>query len=201
MAGIIDRLREELEELNQRILGHIAIRSPRMDVLRKFVENQLYIIPHDLKALSYILSKASNPDEVEFFKMLVDGDFGALKALHTLADELGIKLDYGRLSVKAVSYTHFLSWLALNGSPGDVAVALTVNLPVWGENVKRLGEHAKSLSVKSTKIFEMFSGPYDAIDEVAERIAERYLNWDRYRFISRAIQQYELDFWDALIEK
>jgi len=200
MADIIGNLREELKDLNQKILTHPSLQKPSREVLNRFVENQLYIIPHDLKALSHVLSRTIALDEVEFFKMLVDGDYEALKALHDLAYELNIKLDYSRLSLKAVSYTHFLSWLALNGSPGDVAVALTVNLPVWGENVKKLGEHARILNIKSTKIFDLFSGPFGILEEKAEKISERYLDWGRYRFIAKTIQQYELDFWDSLIE-
>lgn len=200
MVDIIKKLREELEDLNDKIVRHPSIQKPSKEVLVKFVENQLYIIPHDLKALSHVLSKARVLDEIEFFKILVDGDYEALKALNMLADELGVKLDYAKLSVKAVSYTHYLSWLALNGSPGDVAVALTVNLPVWGENVKKLGEHARSLNIKSIKLFDLFSGPFDPLEERAEKIAERYLDWERYRFIAKAIQQYELEFWDSLLE-
>ncbi|MEN2974071.1 MAG: TenA family transcriptional regulator [Candidatus Caldarchaeales archaeon] len=200
MGYIINKLREELEELNKKILQHPSIREPSNEILRRFVENQLYIIPHDLKALSHILSKASRMDELEFFKLLVDGDYEALRALYMLSDELNIKLDYSKVSPKAVSYTHFLSWLALNGSPGDVAIALIVNLPVWGENVKNLGEYVKRISIRSTKIFELFSGPYNVLDEKAEKIAERYLDWDRYRFIAKTIQRYELDFWDSLIQ-
>jgi len=200
MASIIGKLREELGELNRKILNHPSLQKPSREVLNRFVENQLYIIPHDMRALSHLLSRASTVDEAEFFKMLVDGDYEALKALNTLAGELGVKHDYGKLSVKAVSYTHFLSWLALNGTLGDAAVALTVNLPVWGENVRRLGQHAASLNVKSTKLFELFSGPFDTLDEMAEKIAERYLEWSRYRFVARAIQGYELDFWDGLPE-
>lgn len=200
MVNIIKSLREELKDLNEKIINHPSIGKPSKEVITKFVENQLYIIPHDLKALSYALSKTTILEEVEFFKILVDGDYEALKALHTLAEELEIKLDYEKLSVKAVSYTHYLSWLALNGSPGDIAVALTVNLPVWGENVRKLGEHARSLNIKSIELFSLFSGPFDILGEKAEKIAERYLDWERYRFIAKAIQEYELGFWDSLIE-
>jgi thiaminase len=200
MAGVFGRLREELKDLNLKILGHPSLERPSWEVLNRFVANQLYIIPHDLKALSHIPSRAVTMDEVEFFKALVDGDYEALKALRQLAEELNTGLDYAKLSVKAVSYTHFLSWLAMNGSPGDAAVALTVNLPVWGENVRRLGENAASLNIRSRRIFELFSGPFETLEEKAEKIAERYLDWNRYRFIAKTIQQYELDFWNSLIE-
>ena len=200
MSGVIKKLREELRDLNAKILSTPSLERPSREVLNRFVENQLYIIPHDLKALSHILSRTTQMDEVEFFKSLVDGDYEALKALHQLAEELNTRLDYAKLSVKAVSYTHFLSWLALNGSPGDAAVALVVNLPVWGENVKRLGENAASLNIRSRRLFELFSGPFETLEEKAEKIAERYLDWSRYRFIAKTIQQYELEFWNSLTE-
>lgn len=200
MSGVIKKLREELRDLNTKILSTPSLERPSTEVLNRFVENQLYIIPHDLKALSHILSRTTQMDEVEFFKSLVDGDYEALKALHQLAEELNTRLDYAKLSVKAVSYTHFLSWLALNGSPGDAAVALVVNLPVWGENVKRLGENAASLNIRSRRLFELFSGPFETLEEKAEKIAERYLDWSRYRFIAKTIQQYELEFWNSLTE-
>lgn len=199
MANIIKTLRKEISGLNEKILNHPAVIQPTEKVLKNFVENQLYIIPHDLRSLTFMLSRCKEKDEYDFFKILVNGDYEALKALDELADELNIKFDYIKVSPRAVGYTHFLSWLALYGTPGDTAVAMVVNLPVWGENVKRLGNFVKSLGLKSIRLFELFGGPFDALEEVAETIAERYKDLDRYIFIAKAIQQYELDFWDGLL--
>lgn len=199
MADIINTLRKELRELNERILNHPAVIKPTEKVLRGFVENQLYIIPHDMRSLSFILSKTREKDECDFFKILVNGDYEALKALEELTNELNIKFDYAKVSPRAVAYTHFLSWLAMYGTLGDAAVAMVVNLPVWGENVKKLGTFVKSLGLKSVRLFELFAGPFDTLEESAEIIAERHKNLERYRFVARAIQQYELDFWDGLL--
>ncbi|MEM4038796.1 MAG: TenA family transcriptional regulator, partial [Nitrososphaerota archaeon] len=138
--------------------------------------------------------------ELDFFKILVNGDYNAYNEILKLAEELNISFDYSKLNPKAISYTHFLSWLALNGTPGDSAVALVVNIPVWGENVRKLGENARKIGIKSTKFFELFSGPFNEIEDIAEKIAERYCDWGRYLFIAKTIQKYELDFWDSLIE-
>ncbi|MEM2909649.1 MAG: TenA family transcriptional regulator [Nitrososphaerota archaeon] len=200
MADIVKTLRKELRELNERILNHPAVLQPTEKVLRGFVENQLYIIPHDMRALSFILSRSREKDECSFFKILVDGDYEAFKALEELANELSIKFDYAKVSPRVVGYTHFLSWLALYGTPGDAAVAMVVNLPVWGENVKRLSAFAKSLGLKSIRLFELFAGPFDMLERSAEIIADRYKNLERYKFVARAIQQYELDFWDGLLQ-
>jgi len=47
-----------------------------------------------------------------------------------LAEELRVEFRWRDVDSAAVAYTHFLSWLALHGTLGDLAVALVVNLPV-----------------------------------------------------------------------
>jgi hypothetical protein len=46
---------------------------------------------------------------------------------------------------------------------------------------------------------EMFSGPYDELESLAEEIASKYEDMDRYRFIARTVQHYELLFWEAMV--
>ena len=155
-------------------------------------------MPHDLKALSVAMAKAREPDEYRFVKLLVDGDYAALDALWELAGELGVSFNWDAVDPAAVAYTHFLSWLAIHGTAGDLAVALTVNLPVWGRNCVALAEWARRNGVRNTKFMDLFAGPYDELEALAEPIAERYLDWGRYRFVARAIQHYELEFWRAV---
>jgi hypothetical protein len=52
---VIETLRRELEPLNREIAE--ALR-PSREALLSFVANQLYIVPHDLKALSAAMAKA-----------------------------------------------------------------------------------------------------------------------------------------------
>ncbi|MEB3816404.1 MAG: hypothetical protein LRS46_00465 [Desulfurococcales archaeon] len=198
--GIIEELRREIEDLNAEILNAPSVRAPSMGVLRRFTVNQLYIVPHDLKALSLAMTKASSPDEYLFVKMLIDGDYEALGALRELAEEIGVSFSYDQVSPRAVGYTHFLQWLALHGNMGDLAVAMTVNLPVWGENCRRLGEWARSTGIKSLRFFELFSGPWDELEALADKIAGRYADMSRYKFIARAIQYYEREFWLAIAQ-
>ena len=124
---IIETIRRELEPLNKEIEAAL---KPSRETLTHFVQNQLYIVPHDLKALSISIIKTSKVDEYRFIKILVDCDWEAYKALIELAEELNIKFSWDSLDPSAVAYTHFLSWLALNGTVGDIAVALIINLPV-----------------------------------------------------------------------
>ena len=86
----------------------------------------------------------------------------------------------------------------MRGTVGDLAVAMTVNLPVWGRNCAALAEWALRNGVKNTKFMDLFAGPYDELVALAEPIAGRYLDWDRCRFVARAIQRYELEFCRAV---
>jgi len=192
---IIETIRRELEPLNKEIEAAL---KPSRETLTRFVQNQLYIVPHDLKALSISMIKASKVDEYRFIKILVDGDWEAYKALIELAEELNIEFSWDSLDPSAVAYTHFLSWLALNGTVGDIAVALIINLPVWGRNCLRLAAWARENGVRKIRFMELFSGPYEELEKLAEEIAHRYLDWPRYRFIAKTIQRYELDFWRAI---
>jgi len=195
---IIKILREELEDVNRRILSSRSVTSPNLNVLRRFVLNQLYIVPHDLKSLSMFMVKAGDELEYRFVKMLVDGDYEAYRALVKLADELNVRFSYPELNPQAIAYTHFISWLALNGNLGDLAIAAAVNLPIWGSNCLKLAEYARNIGIRNTRFMEMFAGPYDELEALAETIALRYENMERYRFIAKTIQHYELLFWESI---
>ncbi len=210
-AEIVRILRDKLKEENEYIINHPVIKKaikgelPK-DSIKKFVVNQLYIVPHDLRSLAKLLSRAKYDDEVEFFRVCIEGDYTAHKELIKLASELNIDpnntdelLKY--LSPKAVAYTHYLAWLANYASLGEAAIALVINLPVWGNNVGRLGEALREkYGIKEVGFFKIFSQPYDELERLAYPIIERYEDLRRYELIVRLIQSYERMFWDSLLE-
>uniref|UniRef100_A0A7J3ZL41 TenA family transcriptional regulator n=1 Tax=Fervidicoccus fontis TaxID=683846 RepID=A0A7J3ZL41_9CREN len=202
---IVGSLRRELESLNKMIAEHPYLSDAERGALprekiERFVVNQLYIIPHDLRSLGHMLSRASEPDEIRFFKAAVDGDYAAMQELLKLAGELGIGLESAtRADPEAVAYTHYLAWLASYATPGQAAVALVVNLPVWGAAVGRLGRALKErYGIKETGLFELFAQDYSSFEEMAYPIIERYENLEAYRLVARMIQHYEKMFWDAI---
>jgi hypothetical protein len=120
--------------------------------------------------------------------------------------ELGLRqveLDSAVILAGAASYTHYLAWLANYANAGEQAAALTVNLPIWGSNCKRLGNALRNrYGLKEIGLFELFSGPTEAIDAPALRIIDNYLdkhssNMER---CARLIQAYELSFWDTVYQ-
>ena len=206
---LLNRVRRELEPLNNQILNHPLIRDAEdgklgMNTIRTFVINQWYIINHDPKSLAIALSRSRTIEELEFFKTLLDGDYVALHELMKLMRELGIEVkDPVTLEVvpEAIQYTHYLSWLANYATTREFALAITVNMPVWGSNVIRLGNALRSrYGIREVGFFDIFKGPYTELENKAVNIAGD-LDEDsvvRVMNMARIIQAYEKAFWDAI---
>ncbi|MCE4625617.1 MAG: hypothetical protein F7C35_07135 [Desulfurococcales archaeon] len=204
-AEVVERLREELRGLNEGVINHPYVREAEagelpIEKIERFVINQLYIVPHDLRSLSIMLSRSVLQDEIDLFKTAVEGDYTALKELRKLAAELGIGEErLYDIIPDAVAYTHYLAWLALYATPGEAAIALVVNLPVWGNAVSRLGRALKErYGIKEIGFFEAFSGDYSWFEQLAYPVIERYADYRKYRRVARTIQAYEKMFWDAI---
>ncbi|MET1128389.1 MAG: TenA family transcriptional regulator [Thermoproteota archaeon] len=203
---IISALRSELEELNRERTNHPFVveaekGSLPLKAVKKFVANQLYIVPHDMKSLAFLLSRARDGAEAALFKALLDGDYKAMQLLKRLAEAVGLTSTEARelLDARAVAYTHYLSWLALHATLGQAAVALVVNLPVWGSNTARLARALReNYGIAETGFLELFAGPYDELENKAYIVVERYYDMDAYRTVARMIQAYEKMFWDAV---
>ncbi|MEM0382041.1 MAG: TenA family transcriptional regulator [Nitrososphaerota archaeon] len=207
--AFIEELRRELQELNRRVEEHPYLSEAEGSLLPKkklrlFVENQYYIVYHDLRSLALMVSRASNSDEAEYLSRLQEGDLMAFQQLIKLGEELEVPfrgLSGLRILPAAVSYTHYLAWLALYASTAEQVAALIVNLPVWGQACGRLASALKkNYSVKSTGFLDAFAQPPAWIEEEGARIIERYLPGveERARMAARMIQSYELSFWDAI---
>ncbi|WP_243670102.1 TenA family transcriptional regulator [Vulcanisaeta sp. JCM 16161] len=166
--------------------------------------NQWYIVNYDLRSLAIALGRARNVTELEFMKMLLDGDYNALHELMKLMRELGIEVkDPLMLEVipEAVQYTHYLAWLANYATIQEFALAIIVNMPVWGQNVVRLGNALRSkYGIREVGFFEAFKGPFTELEnkalEVIRGIDEQSVV--RARNMAYTIQNYEKAFWDAV---
>jgi hypothetical protein len=210
-STLLQNLRQQLSKENEKILNHKFVKDAedgRLNVekLKLFATQQYYTINHDLRSLAVMLSRAGNDEEVDFFRMLVDGDREALKRLMLLSTELGlgeVELDSAVILAGAASYTHFLAWLANYANAGEQAAALTVNLPVWGSNCKRLGNALRiKYGLKEVGLFELFTGPIEVIETPALKIMDNYLSRHSSGMerCARLIQAYELSFWDTIYE-
>ncbi len=208
-AAFLLKVRKDLSEENKKIVDHPFIkdaetRSLTEEKIKLFVLHQNYIVAHDLRSLALMLTRSVNQDEAEFFQLLIQGDAEALRRLHSFAEELSLKMeDLGSQPIipEAVSYTHYLAWLAIYANAGEQAAALTVNLPVWGEACRRLGAALKAqYGYRKLGFFELFSEPFDAIEAAAHKVMGRYIEVSYVNMVkcAKMIQRYELMFWDGI---
>ncbi|WP_338602188.1 TenA family transcriptional regulator [Sulfolobus tengchongensis] len=204
--NILEQIREELKELNSQVINHPLLKTAEEGKLKRivivnFTINQWYIVNHDLRSISIGLSRSSSLEELDAFKILLDGDYNALKELVKLMKELGIEVKdplFYNVSPQAVSYTHYLSWLANYVKPAEFLFAGIVNLPVWARVVTRFGDILREkYGIKETGFFDSFKGSYTDLEK---KIIELNSNSqiERLRTISYAIQHYEKAFWDTI---
>lgn len=200
----LSNIREKLSKENEKIINHGFIKEAEegklnIEKIKLFAIQQYYIVNHDMKSLAIMLSRAKDEDEIEFFYSLVSGDREAFIRLKKLIEELKIK-ELNNIIPEAVSYTHYLSWLANYANAGEQATALIVNIPVWGEACKRLGNALKNnYGIKNIGFFELFSIPSN-IEEMAIKVMENYI--EKYEKTMEKcaimIQAYELMFWNGI---
>ncbi|MGC9153360.1 MAG: TenA family transcriptional regulator [Vulcanisaeta sp.] len=205
----LERVRKNLEQLNNVILNHPLIKDAEegklpINVIKAFITNQWYIVNHDLRSLAMALGRTRTIEELEFFKMLLDGDYNALHELMKLMKELNIEpRDPLMLEIipEAVQYTHYLAWLANYASPQEFALAIIVNMPVWGQNVARLGNSLRNkYGIREIGFFEVFKGPFNELEDRALSLARNIDDASLVRAMNMAytIQIYEKAFWDAI---
>ena len=208
-SSLLREVREYLAPLNERILRHRYITDAeegrlKPDQIRAFVSNQYYIVSYDIKSLGLMLARSSTGKEADFFKNVLDGDMEGLSRLVKLAQALGLSAEElaGYSAIPgAVAYTHYLVTLASFAQPGEQAMALIVNLPVWGANCVRLSRALRAkYRIDETGFLDIFTSPMEEAEKSASEVIENYLP-QRREHMKRAaalVQAYELMFWDGI---
>ncbi len=208
-ADLLKKVRSDLKPLSDQILNHPFIEQassgtlPRAKI-KRFTEQQYYIVSNDARSLASMLSRARGEKELELFSSFLKADLDALPKLVKMADGLGIQTpqieDVGPI-VEAVSYSHYLAFLASSGNIGENAFALITNIPVWGKNCKSLASSlSKNYGIREVSFLEAFSSFPKELEDLALEVIQEYLpsGERRMRRAASVIQRYELMFWDAI---
>jgi thiaminase len=207
--SLLKDIRSSLAPLNEKILNHPYIIDAEKGILplakiKAFASNQYYIISHDAKSLSLMLSRTTNPEELKLFEKLAKGDLEGFHCILKMAETLGFtiqELENLDPVPNAVAYTHYLCALAQFASPGEQAMALIANLSVWGLNCGRLSKALREkYQIKETSFLDLFAGSTKKLVAEALQIIEGYLPEKErsMRRVVKLIQAYELMFWDGL---
>jgi hypothetical protein len=205
-SQLLEHLHGELAEVEQAIRNHryLAVGPPDRS-LRAFAGEQYTVVRSDRRSFAHLASRFPEPPAGDFLLGLAQGEGEALTCLLALAASLG--MDEGGLAgyqpqPGCQAYPAFVSWLALNGSRADVAVALVANLDAWGDNCRRLTELLRGRC--DISFFELFARPAPGFKDLALAVADAGLaagdSPGGACRCARLLQAYELLFWDTLAD-
>jgi len=203
---LLEDLGRELAPVERAIRGHRYLAAaPSEESLRAFTGEQYTILRSDRRSFAQLAARFPEPPAGDFFIAVTQGEGEALARLIALAaspdiDEGGL-LGY-EPQPGCQAYTAFVSWLALNGSRAELALAFLANLAAWGENCRRLAGMLQGRC--ETSFFEFFAEPAPGFEELALAVADQGLvagdSPTRARRAARLLQAYELLFWDTLAD-
>jgi len=199
----IEKLRHELEEINQKITKHPFILDAvqgklGIEKIRLFIEQQHYVALNDAKALAIMYSRSDFPDN-EFFLRLLVSHQKALERLNKIIHHFNIDVNKIKPISKAISYTHFLFHLAFFGSIQEQVIAIIINFPIFIESINKLGKALREkYQFSEVSFFEEAKWDKE-LEFLALKILEKHdFQTPSVKNAARLIQEYELEYWDCL---
>ncbi|MFF7353661.1 transcriptional regulator [Streptomyces filipinensis] len=169
---------------------------------------QREVIPADRRAFQHLAQRA-DPASAVFFTTLATGEELAAGHLAAFAGACGVTAERAAGYVPLAgcqAYPAYVSWLALNASPGDVVLALTANFSAWGGYCARIVSGLRThygFPDEARAFFDFFAEPAPELDEQATAAVQAALdtgdlNLDLAHTYGSLLQQYESMFWATL---
>ena len=213
--SVIEQIGRSLQSVNKTLLQH-----PYLDALAEgripagkltlFAGEQHITIRSDLKSVAYLVSRSDDARARDFFLGVLQGERQAADSLLSFASALG----WGESDLRgydpmpgAQAYTCGMAWLALNGTPAEVAAAYLVNFPAWGESCGRMARTLRErlgFRDQDVAFFDLFASPQAGFEQAALEVIQGALDRGaEERSIWRAaslLQGYELMFWNTMYE-
>jgi hypothetical protein len=190
----VERSLAEHRYLAELEAGRVPLKS-----LRAFAGEQRAIITSDERSFEHLGQRFPQPPVGGFFRDLAAGEAEALRLLERFAAAVGRGRDYEPLA-GCQAYSAYVAWLALNGSPADVALAFLANLESWGRSCARMGDALRPLyGADRVAFFDFFAEPPAGFEE---RALALIMTGDPAsgRRAARLLQAYELLFWETLAD-
>jgi TENA/THI-4/PQQC family len=160
---------------------------------------QRAIITSDRRSFEHLAQRFPRPPAGVLFREMAAGEADALQLLEPFAAAVGLADDYKPLP-GCQAYPAYVAWLALNGSPADLALALLANLESWGRSCARMRDALRPrYGAGVVAFFDFFAEPPAGF---AERALALVVTGDpvRARRAARLLQAYELSYWDTLAD-
>ncbi|MFF4349841.1 transcriptional regulator [Streptomyces sp. NPDC001530] len=156
-------------------------------------------------------TSAAAPESAAFFAMLAEGEALAQDRLGAFAAAVGA--DEARAAgyeplTDCQTYPAYVAWLALNGAPADVVLALSANFAAWGgycETIAQALRRHYGFDDEACGFFDFFAEPapdleHKALAAVQAGLDSGQVSEDVVHHYGRLLQAYEAQFWHALWE-
>ncbi|MFE2312689.1 transcriptional regulator [Streptomyces sp. NPDC059441] len=195
-----------------RLLPLIARGAARRSTLAALAHEQRHVIAADRRAFLHLAERPdAGPESAAFFALLAEGEALAQDRLGVYAAACGA--DEARAAAyeplaDCQTYPAYVAWLALNGSPDDVVLALSANFATWGGYCATIAEALRrhyAFDDEAFGFFDFFAAPAPELERSALTAVQAGLDAGRIgetevlRY-GRLLQSYEAKFWHALWE-
>ncbi|MET7983610.1 transcriptional regulator [Streptomyces sp. NPDC005281] len=202
-----------------RLLPLIARGAAQPGTLAALALEQRHVIAADHRAFVHLAQRsaagtktsAADPATAAFFELLAEGEVVAGDRLGAFAAAVGADearaAEYEPLA-DCQAYPAYVAWLALNGEPADVVIALGANFAAWGGYCETITEALRShygFDDETCGFFDFFAEPAPDLENRALAAVQAGLDADRITLDDvlrhgRLLQAYEAKFWHALWE-
>ncbi len=202
-AALLTVVRAELGPVERRLAEHryhAELEAGRVPVesLRTFTGEQRAIITSDRRSFEHLAQRFPQPPAGVLFRKMAAGEAYALQ-LHEPFAAVGLADDYKPLP-GCQAYPAYVAWLALNGSPADVALAFLANLETWGRSCARMCDALRPrYGTYAVAFFEFFAAPPARVEERALALIATGEAASARR-AAGLLQAYELLYWDTLAD-
>ncbi|MFD5812855.1 transcriptional regulator [Streptomyces sp. NPDC127038] len=202
-----------------RLLPLIARGAAQPGTLAALALEQRHVIAADHRAFVHLAERsaagtkesAPDPASAAFFELLAEGEALAADRLGAFAAAVGADdaqaAEYEPLA-DCQAYPAYVAWLALNGEPADVVLALGANVAAWGGYCETIAEALRrhyGFDDEACGFFDLFAAPAPDLEDRALAAVQAGLDADRISRDEvlrqgRLLQAYESRFWHALWE-
>lgn len=211
---IVERIRKDLREVDEKILRHPYIgalsqgRLPE-SALRVFVGQQFHIITSDLRSVAHLFARHGELPSRAWLLGVLQGEAAARDALFGVAEKLGIseaELKTFEPLPEGYAYCAYVCWLGMYGSDAELAGAFLVNFAAWGANCGQMSKALQShygFTKEDVAFFDLFANVPPFEEEalgVIQAAIDRGVDPALIHRAARMLQAYELMFWDAMAE-
>ncbi len=197
-------------EGSNRLVPMIAAGQAPRSVFATIAAEEHRIVRSDWRSFLTLASRSAEQSAREFFASLAQGEGLALGKLTALAGAAGLDdaaVQGYQPMAGAQAYPAYLAWLALNGEPADVVIALAANFAAWGSYCAIIGKAMREhygFAAEACGFFDFFATPAPDLDELAVAAVQAGIDTGRQTgeafTYGRLFQSYELMFWNSIAD-